>query len=281
MTVVHHEDARTFVVVVEPLLARNTAVRAFVTALVEGWDRRPPGSDERKLLATCVDHATVALGLQRDGPLVVANSDAPAVVRIADDLTRRDDVVLPGVVGEAAPCEAFADRWCRHTGQGHRVGMHMRHHELTRVAPFPVAPGHVRRATDDDLPWLSLGAMAFAAEAELPEKPEQVRRRTARSLAERRIRIWEDGAPVAFASGFRAGDDAARINLVYTLPEHRGRGYATSLTAAVSRELMDEGARRVFLMTDVANPTSNAIYARVGYRPVSDEYRYDFVASAP
>ena len=41
--------------------------------------------------------------------------------------------------------------------------------------------------------------------------------------------------------------------------------YATALVAHVSRELLSRGKRKLFLTTDVANPTSNAIYARIGF----------------
>jgi predicted GNAT family acetyltransferase len=32
----------------------------------------------------------------------------------------------------------------------------------------------------------------------------------------------------------------------------------------------------VLLFTDLANPTSNGLYQRIGYRPVSDFATYDF-----
>ncbi|CAM5621774.1 hypothetical protein SALBM311S_04871 [Streptomyces alboniger] len=32
----------------------------------------------------------------------------------------------------------------------------------------------------------------------------------------------------------------------------------------------------MLLFTDLANPTSNALYQRIGYRPVSDFAVYDF-----
>ncbi len=62
---------------------------------------------------------------------------------------------------------------------------------------------------------------------------------------------------------------------MYTPPELRGRGYATALTAELSQRLLDgrlfEGGRRFcFLYTDLANPTSNAIYERIGYRRVAE-----------
>ena len=97
--------------------------------------------------------------------------------------------------------------------------------------------------------------------------------------AQGRYRIWEDGGRAAFAGWSDAGDGDARVGPVYTPPAMREHGYATALVAALSRELIDAGRRRLFLTTDVANPTSNAIYARIGYRGVSDFYHFDFVAA--
>jgi predicted GNAT family acetyltransferase len=60
----------------------------------------------------------------------------------------------------------------------------------------------------------------------------------------------------------------------------RRRGYATALTAELSRSLLAGGRRFCFLFTDLANPTSNAIYMRIGYRPVTDVEEWRFEASS-
>jgi predicted GNAT family acetyltransferase len=62
----------------------------------------------------------------------------------------------------------------------------------------------------------------------------------------------------------------ARIGPVYTPPELRGNGYATALVAAASQEQLDAGEPACFLGTDLANPTSNAIYQRIGYEWVCE-----------
>jgi predicted GNAT family acetyltransferase len=61
-----------------------------------------------------------------------------------------------------------------------------------------------------------------------------------------------------------------RIGPVYTPPELRRRGYASSAVAAVSRQALAAGAQRCALFTDLSNPTSNKIYADVGYRRIAD-----------
>ncbi len=85
-------------------------------------------------------------------------------------------------------------------------------------------------------------------------------------------------APVAYAGCNDSAPDFARIAPVYTLPDCRGRGYATALVAALARELLERGKRKLFLTTDVANATSNAIYARIGFRAENDDCGFDFIA---
>ena len=83
--------------------------------------------------------------------------------------------------------------------------------------------------------------------------------------------LWEARAAVPVSlSGFTTIDGGARIGPVYTPPEHRGNGYATNLVAAQTAWLLDRGAGPCFLYTDLANPTSNAIYGRIGYERICD-----------
>ena len=68
-----------------------------------------------------------------------------------------------------------------------------------------------------------------------------------------------------------------RILIVYTPPEHRGRGYGGAATTVVTRQALDAGRiGDVVLFTDLANPTSNALYQRLGYRPVEDRVVVEF-----
>ena len=72
-----------------------------------------------------------------------------------------------------------------------------------------------------------------------------------------------------------------RVNGVYTPPGGRGRGYASAAVAALSQWLLERGRRFCFLYTDLANPTSNKIYAEVGYRCVADWEDHAFEAAPP
>ena len=84
------------------------------------------------------------------------------------------------------------------------------------------------------------------------------------------------GAPVSAACLTRAVGGMARVGPVYTPPDLRGRGYAAGATAAVSQAALDAGVRDVVLYTDLANPVSNALYERLGYRAVEDRVVLSF-----
>src|SRR5436189_143738 len=91
------------------------------------------------------------------------------------------------------------------------------------------------------------------------------------------IVLWEDGGAVVSMAGFGGRTPSGtRIGPVYTPPDLRGRGYASALTAALTQRLLDGGLRFCFLFTDLANPTSNSIYQRIGYEPVSDVGLWSF-----
>lgn len=90
-------------------------------------------------------------------------------------------------------------------------------------------------------------------------------------LGYRGVTVWEAGdVPVSIAGLTRQVAGMVRVGPVYTPPELRGHGYASAATAAVSRQALDAGAAEVVLFTDLANPVSNSIYQRIGYRAVED-----------
>jgi predicted GNAT family acetyltransferase len=187
---------------------------------------------------------------------------------------------IPGVVGTEPEVEEFAERWSRHTGVPGRVGMRQGVFALERVEPPPKPPGATRVATGADRELALRWWVAFGEEVLHEGGPG--RERAEKSVDHKLssptsgFLLWEDdGEPVSLAGWGGPTPNGIRIGPVYTPPELRARGYATALTAELSQGLLDgrlfEGGRRFcFLYTDLANPTSNAIYERIGYRRVAD-----------
>jgi predicted GNAT family acetyltransferase len=154
-----------------------------------------------------------------------------------------------------------------------------RHERLYRLAglirPGPAPPGRPRLAvaTDRDL----LLAWSEAFHRELGETPPNLAATIDDRLGYRADTLWEvDGSPVALAGRTRKAAGMVRIGPVYTPPQQRRRGYASAVTAEVSQAAIDAGANEVVLFTDLANPTSNALYQRLGYRPAADQVVLSF-----
>jgi predicted GNAT family acetyltransferase len=281
MHVTRHRDLDAFIAAVAPMKARGEASASFFTGGAHAMKRTPPRAGERIYLATCRGRAVFGVAMLRDaGPLLIGESDAAAAVAFAADLTS-DWPDLHGVVGAPAGCEAFAGKWQELTGRGHRLRVRMRQHALTVVSDVPTAPGTARTATSADAEWLLDRQIAFIAEVGIHDRPERMREQLPPRIARGDFRIWDDGRPVAYAGYNDAAPDFARIAPVYTLPECRGQGYATALVAGLARELLARGKPKLFLTTDVANPTSNAIYARIGFRAENDDCGLDFIAAEP
>ena len=88
--------------------------------------------------------------------------------------------------------------------------------------------------------------------------------------------LWDIGQPVSLAARSRHTTHGINVGPVYTPPAFRRRGYAGACVAALSQQMLDAGWEFCTLFTDLANPTSNSVYQKIGYRPVCDFDEYVF-----
>jgi RimJ/RimL family protein N-acetyltransferase len=180
----------------------------------------------------------------------------------------------PGVrylSGPEPTAGAFADLLAAQFGARSHLSMGQRIHELRAVAPLANLPhGRLRPAGMNDLDLVTGWVAEFMVEAgDHGDAGEIVRDRLPRGL----LYLWEDGEVVSMAGWTGQTPNGVRIVLVYTPRSLRGRGYATACVAALSTRMLQSN-RYCCLYTDLANPTSNAIYHRIGYRPVCDAAMY-------
>jgi GNAT superfamily N-acetyltransferase len=149
-------------------------------------------------------------------------------------------------------------------------------YELGDLAAPADVPGRLRIAVPADVDLVQGWFDAFGDDAsEQAGRPEphpriETRESTAARVDAGEIWIWEtpDGTPAQVTAFNPTSSGVARVGPVYTPKEHRGRGYAAAAVAAISRRLLDEGAR-VCLFADEQNTTSTGVYVRLGYRPVA------------
>jgi predicted GNAT family acetyltransferase len=206
----------------------------------------------------------------RTPPFKVGVSELPraAVPALAADLAEVFDSI-PAVMGPEGTARRLATAWAEPRGLAVEMGMRLRIHSLTEVrAGLRRSGGAMDEASAGDVPLVARWLAAFADDTGIPDTDPGA---AARRLVDAgRIRLWKDGDTVSMAALAGLTPTSARVGYVYTPPLLRGRGYATALVADMSTEMLASGRRSAFLYTDLANPTSNAIYARIGYEPVCD-----------
>ena len=187
---------------------------------------------------------------------------------------------LPAVLGPNAVARAFGGAWSRLKAVRAAPGARQRIHILERVwPPSPMAPGGMRSAGPADIPLVARWLAAFMQETGLADPRDplvRARRLCGGEGGNRLLALWVDGGPVCMAGCSACTRNGVRIGYVYTPEAHRRRGYATSLVAQLSSQALDLGFGHCVLYTDLANPTSNRIYRRVGYRPLQDVMDVEF-----
>lgn len=236
------------------------------------YPERYPEPPYLALVQTNNQILAIAIRTPPNSLLLSKGQDLNALSLIAQDLQHEQ---LPGVEGLVAETETFVRIWQTLTGQSYQQGVESRIYRLTQIEPVTTVQGYLRPATPDDRPLLLKWFAAFNAEIDIVSDGE-IERRVDVELKRQSTYLWEDGAPVSMVGGRQFSATAARIAPVYTPPEYRRQGYATAGVAALSQKLLEQGGNCCFLFTDSANPTSNAIYQKIGYRPVCDWHEYSF-----
>jgi predicted GNAT family acetyltransferase len=277
--VVRLDDPAAFLAEAEPLLLADEARHNLILG-VAGTIRDAPDLYPVRSLWLVHDRAEVVGAALRTPPynLVLARPrSTEALAALAETVAGEE---LPGVTGTEPEVHEFAELCSQHSGVAGRVNMRQGVYALEQVEPLPAVPGSSRVATAENRNLALRWWIAFGEEVLHEGGPG---RELAEATVDHKLSsttggllLWEDGGqPVSLAGWGGPTPNGIRIGPVYTPPELRGHGYATALTAELSERLLDGrlfagGRRFCFLYTDLANPTSNAIYERIGYRRIAE-----------
>jgi predicted GNAT family acetyltransferase len=188
--------------------------------------------------------------------------------------------LVPGVEraeGTSTAAPIFANLYAERLGKTFHPARSDRLHRLVTFVEQKAA-GTPRLATLADLDLVR--SLMAGYRAEIGDGPGHAESEAwSRVQIERdRLWLWEDGSrPVCLVGRQATVFGATRIGPVYTPPDSRGHGYASALTAHVTQQILTDGSAAC-LFTDPTNPTSNKIYAAIGYRPVADFDTFTFTA---
>ncbi|AGB23561.1 putative acyltransferase [Mycobacterium sp. JS623] len=276
MTVRLHDSVDEFREIAEPLYRRDPITNTIELTLLSAG-AFPADS----LLLTVWDDGTPVGAALQTPPYPLACNAIPVdtMDAVAAELVAGRPE-LTSVRGDRSSATAFADAWQAITGREASISTEERLYRLgTLRAPAGVA-GAPRDANDDDrgllIDWVqgffedAFGSARHDGSQEFVDNANQVGHRFV---------LWDvDGLPVSVAMLRVPAAGVSRIGPVFTPRELRGHGYGSVVTAAAVRLAHRSGTPDVVLFADLANPTSNAIYQRIGFQPVADSVRIDFVA---
>lgn len=270
---------------VREFLMNDEATHNLMLGLLESEARNPRPGDLVYLGAVANQQGKIhgaALGMA-GRPLILSKIGLEEAVKclVQDVFSLYPGLV--GVIGPIRPAAEFARIWASLSGDAVTREVSERIYQLTDVLPGSSGPEQIRQAVPEDYSWLLSWMVDFTAEAmgEVTDPRDFAHRSvTVRLAGEWRsagfMVLEESGNPCCIVGYSGPTPHGIRIAPVYTPPPYRGRGYASDLVRRVSQQLLDWGYQRVFLFTDLANPTSNHIYQQVGYQPVTDIDQYHF-----
>lgn len=285
------------------LMADPIIYNAALTGFAAARRDRPPG----RFWWTTTDSAIAAIAFQSslERPIAVIGmrpSGLSTIPALVDTISVAAPEVV-GVVGEVRIATAFAAEWGRARGVSVTPAMTQSYYHLPKPAdrspansPAAAVDGaHLRLARPDDLALGVEWAIGFqrdafgnndggnsdgagssnetGTETEIEELTTWMRN----SIDNGETWFWSAEQPLAMAACTSPIGAVSRIRHVYTPAENRNRGLAGACVSALVNELFATGdVDHCVLYADLANPTSNAVYRRLGFVTLFNSTSYDF-----
>ncbi|MER2088751.1 MAG: GNAT family N-acetyltransferase [Sporosarcina sp.] len=174
----------------------------------------------------------------------------------------------------------FAEKWEAKTGMTHKLLMDQGIYRLDNVnESLKDSPGSWRFADKDDCPLIEKWYSLFEEDTGLPSTAkEDVKKRVASFVEQQEVFLWEhDGKVVSMMKKARPTNHGVTVSFVFTPREERKKGYARTIVAAGTKELLKE-YKFCVLYTDLMNRTSNKIYQEIGYQQIANSVQFGFIA---
>jgi len=280
MKVQSYHSAEEFLEETRAALESDEAANSLMLGLCETLVAYPERYPETHCLKTVHDDRGLALAALMTPPhnlIVYAHQgDLRAAADALVESVVREGWEAPGAIGPEAATTVVVAAWAARTGRQARLAQRLRVYKLRQVAIPPPQQGRLRLATEGDVDLVAAWHCAFQHGIHGQADEEQSRRAAGVRIQARDIFLWEDGQVVSMAMQNRPTRRGISVGLVYTPPRLRGRGYATACVSQLSRRLLASGWEFCALYADLANPTSNHIYQRIGYAPVCDYHEVRF-----
>ncbi|MCL2107974.1 MAG: GNAT family N-acetyltransferase [Oscillospiraceae bacterium] len=198
-------------------------------------------------------------------------------VKLLSDELKSLKIKVPGVLAQQNLAHRFSQNYAENDNFHLHVSMNIM--QLDEVFDVKKSPGFCRELNENDLFYMPYWERAFEEDCKLNLSTLQKRfHKINQRIGKNTHYIWENQHPVACCVNHRNTENGAGIGFVYTPPHYRGNGYATSVVAELSQNLLERGNKFCFLFADAANPISCGIYRKIGFKDlcVVDQIHFNF-----
>ncbi|MDR0137664.1 GNAT family N-acetyltransferase [Metabacillus idriensis] len=280
MKLTEYTDRSLFIELAEPFLLKNEAENNLTLGLIGAFKRTIPAANVYTAAVEADGELVMTLLMTPPHNLILSfNGDVMTEIILQETVRTlvMKNLHIPGVVGERKWTEAFAKIWSAETEDRAEIVMEQKIYRLQEVSKLKRSEGEFVLAELGHLPLLTEWMMDFMNYTyEPPITALQAAGRMKQFIAEKSVFLWmADDKPVSMAKKSRSTKNGICVSLVYTPDDFRGKGYASSCVAELS-ELLLKDFSFCTLYTDLANPTSNSIYQKIGYQPIQDSIMITF-----
>ena len=261
-----YADPQKFARDVLPFLARTAAENSLLHGMAAGGAENGNLLDEpsgRVMLAVERYGELEAVAAAAGGmPLLVTHSRADVLRMVAAHVCAVAPA-CPGVIGRPSTVQRLLSEARAIGGPRGRIHRSMRVWNLAAAPCIPDGSGHLEPAARRHRDWCT----AYAAEYLL-----DTFRSTSRvaGLIDALIRahalwLWCDPEPRAMAAVVGRTSEMRRIGMLYTMPEHRLRGYAAAALGALAARSTDSG-QGCCTIVERDDPAANAVCRAAGFQ---------------
>lgn len=275
-----YKDVNEFALKVEPFLIQKEDVNSLFLGVLQGIKS---GLYENAFMATIEkkDKVVAIFQMTPPHPLNLIFVDENHLEESMDLLIKNLlnlKIELSSIISLKRWAYHFAEKWEAAKGMTTKLVMDQGLYRLDQVnETLEESPGSWRFAKRNDCRLIEEWYYLFAEEAGVPiPSTNDIRESVARMVDKQEVFLWEDdGEIVTMMKKSRPTEHGVTVSLVYTPKEKRRKGYARTLVAAISNELLKDYNFCV-LYTDMMNPTSNKIYKEIGYVKIVDSVQLGF-----
>lgn len=283
MEVTFHSDIEPFCKLCFPFLLKNEAENNLLFGILNAlkidlhrYSEIPP------ILISISNNDVLELVSIRTPPfnqVISFTQDLTTIDFLVEELANKR-TAIPGILGFKEGALKFVQQWTNKTNQTYYLDMQERIYQLKEVNPTTLGSHLFEPAIKSEAELVFEWTKAFIQEALTENSPDEKSnlQKNIENAIERKMTYFLKVNDEIVSMAKKAGTtpNGQTINAVYTPPEYRRKGYGTEVVAKLSKKILDEGKKYCFLFTDLANPTSNKIYQKIGYQPIIDIDVYKF-----